>query len=360
MDLHLARQAVNAYLELLLQAGKKRAEVHFFGGEPFYAPKVVQFVVNFARLRGAELGITVLFEVTTNGFYNPALSYWIAEHINTIVLSLDGPADIQNQNRPPRYGKNTFDEVARSARIFSEGSCELVLRACVTQETVAHMPEIARWMAQEFLPSTICFEPLTVSPLSQSNGLKPPDPWQYARYFEISRCLLEEYGIETVFSQVNIRQTQVSSCPVGHDALIVSPEGGINACYLINERCDNRSMDMRIGHVVPSKTNPYQVLEIDQLALKRIREMTVYSKPLCEDCLCRYHCAGGCHVNHDTSAAPGNYDDMCIQTRLVTITELLKKMGHGELARLWLSDNQAYDIAAHQETDRLLPQVSLQ
>ena len=49
MSLRLARQAVDAYLRILAENGSRHAEVHFFGGEPFFAEEVVHFVVNYAR-----------------------------------------------------------------------------------------------------------------------------------------------------------------------------------------------------------------------------------------------------------------------------------------------------------------------
>ena len=45
MDLGLARQAIDGYLNLLKSAGQSHAELHFFGGEPFYAGAVVHFAV---------------------------------------------------------------------------------------------------------------------------------------------------------------------------------------------------------------------------------------------------------------------------------------------------------------------------
>ncbi len=51
-----ARDAIDAYLELLGSRGR-RAELHFFGGEPFDAEEVVHFAVEYAKLRAAELGM---------------------------------------------------------------------------------------------------------------------------------------------------------------------------------------------------------------------------------------------------------------------------------------------------------------
>jgi hypothetical protein len=79
----------------------------------------------------------------------------------------------------------------------------------------------------------------------------------------------------------------------------------------------------------------------------------VERRPLCADCFCRYHCAGGCHVNHDTSGQPGNYDAQCIQTRLITILQLLDRLEQPRLRDEWLADRPSMEISVWQPNDRL-------
>lgn len=348
MPLSLARQAVDAYLEIQVANGSRHAEVHFFGGEPFFAEQVVHFAVNYTGLKAAELGLRTRFEVTTNGVYSRGRAEWIADHFDTVVLSLDGPQDIQELHRPSLNRRSNFKLVEQSAKIFSQGTVELILRACVTGDTVRRLPEIAAWMAENFRPSTVTFERLTESPLSRAAGMQPPDPWEFARQFEAAAQVLEPYGIQTVLSSANLNTLHCSFCPVGKDALIVSPDGWVDACYLLPEEWSRRGLDLRIGRMDGGR------LAIDPLALEAVRGLTVHEKPLCAGCLCRYHCAGGCHVNHDASLAPGNYDDLCLQTRLVTITGLLKRLGQPALARDWLSDREALELTARHSPDTLL------
>jgi uncharacterized protein len=345
MELRLARQAVDAYLQILVENIRQHAEVHFFGGEPFFAEEVVHFVVDYANVRAEQLGMRVRFEVTTNGLYSARKAEWIADHFDTVVLSLDGPQDIQERHRPALNGRRTSAIVERSARIFSQGTAELIIRSCVTSDTVQRMPEIAAWVGREFRPGAVSFERLTESPLSRAAGMRPPDPWEFARNFEAAAQILEPYGIQTVLSSANLNSLQCSFCPVGKDALIVSPDGWVDACYLLPQEWGRNGLNMRLGQMVDGR------LAIDQSALQNVRQLTVHEKALCSSCLCRYHCAGGCHVNHDTSG--GQYDELCLQTRLITITGLLKRLGQADLADEWLNDRSALEISAWQATDEL-------
>jgi uncharacterized protein len=347
MELGLARQAVDAYLKVLSAAGRSRVDVHFFGGEPFFAETVVHFIVEYTSLRAAELGMTSRFEATTNGVYSTSSCRWIADNFDTVVLSLDGPQDVQERQRPSLNGRQTFATVTRNARIFSESAVDLVIRACVTNETVGRMPEIAAWLADEFHPSTVCFETLTESAHSRISNLFPPSPWEYARQYVHAARLLGEYGIETVLSTTNLRTCQASFCPVGKDALIISPDGAVVGCNLRQEDWSRNGLDMHFGRVRP------EGFDLDDQAVQRVRNLSVENKPPCAECLCRYNCTGGCHVKHDLARAPGQYDDLCLQTRLVTIANLLGHIQQDALVDDWLADRRAMAASALQRTDRL-------
>ncbi|MBN2304061.1 MAG: radical SAM protein [Anaerolineae bacterium] len=351
MTLDTARAAVDAYLDLMVAAGNDRVEVHFFGGEPFCAPQIVQFVVEYARYRASEHGWTVHFEATTNGFYSAERCRWIADTFDTIVLSLDGPPDIQDHHRAAITGGGTSDVVQRNAAILSDGPVDLVIRACVTGDTAPRLPQIAGWIADNFRPSTVCFETLTPSPLAEQHALIPPDPWTFARVFDEAAQVLAPHGIRTAISTVDLGKNRVTFCPVGHDALIVTPSGRVNTCYLLSTDWQSRGLDMQIGKLDNGSRRTQ--FRLDPAAVQAARDLTVYQKRLCDNCLCRYHCAGGCPVNHATTGPAGHYDALCIQTRLITVAQLLRDIGQHALVETWFADRAELDRTATLLSDRL-------
>jgi len=354
MDVALARDAINSYLVLKQSSGASKAEIQFFGGEPFYAEEVVRFSVEYATRRAAELGLQVHFEVTTNGMYRSDLSHWIAENFNAVVLSLDGPKDIQDQLRPARNGKSAFDRVFATAKMISQGSAELILRSCITKQTVNRMQEIAIWFCEQFNPSTVCFETMVPSELSAKAGLEPPDPWEFAQNFFLASEYLAEHNIMAVHATAETHTCRTSFCPLGKDALIVSPDGSIDACYLLQESWERRELDLHLGQMEGGNMNlPFS-------AIVRARNLNVESRSLCKNCFCRYHCAGGCYVNHDTSAFPGQYDALCIQTRILTIINLLKRLDQGDTLAEWLADRKLMEVSVLQPMDRLYSDDDLQ
>jgi len=86
MDLELARDAIDWYLDLVYEGGNRAAEIHFFGGEPFHAPEVVEFCVHYARLKALGAGIALRFEVATNGVFSQGRAQWLADTFDDVIL----------------------------------------------------------------------------------------------------------------------------------------------------------------------------------------------------------------------------------------------------------------------------------
>jgi uncharacterized protein len=347
MSLGLARDAVNWYMDQVEQAGLERAEVHYFGGEPFCAEEVLDLTVHLAQIRAAEMGCIVSFEAATNGVFSEERCLWASQTLDTIVLSLDGPADIHNHHRPCKDGRGSFDTVARTASILSTGSTDLFLRACITSQTVDRMPEIATWFCEAFRPRGVSFEPLQPSAPSTAAHLEPPDPWSFARNFIEAARILEARGVQPVYATADIHTKRVSFCPVGQDVAIVSPDGAINSCYLLRRDWEAKGLDLCLGHMEDGEV----YLRAD--AIDSVRALNVTNKPACARCFCKWHCAGGCHVNHALVQPAEHYDRLCIQTRIIALRNVLKALGQDHLIGEWVQDRAALERSVHQSSDLL-------
>jgi uncharacterized protein len=348
MDLRLAKQAVDWYLETVKEAGQREAAVHFFGGEPLVEAEVVDLAYHAAVLKGAELGCTVRFETATNGVYSEARCQWLADSFDGVILSLDGPANVQDRHRARHDERGSYEAVARSAHILSAGQAELSIRACVTAATVDRIPETAAWLCHEFAPMAVSFEPLQPTEASRAAGLRPPEPLDFARRYMEAASIVEAHGIEAVYATADIGTLRVSFCPVGRDVAIVSPDGAIDACYLQRRDWEAKGLDLRLGQMQDG------AVWMDGSAVERARAMNVWNEPLCAGCFCRWHCAGGCHVNHTLSTVPGDYDGLCIQTRLITLRNILTALGRADLVeRLW-AEPEILEAAAWQPEDSLM------
>jgi radical SAM protein with 4Fe4S-binding SPASM domain len=142
-----------------------------------------------------------------------------------------------------------------------------------------------------------------------------------------------------------VERLRVSFCPVGTDALIVSPEGRASACYLMPEDWTARGLDMDVGHVFADGR-----VAIDQSRLEQTRLLPM-AKSRCEGCLAQWTCAGGCHVNQTYPGCDQAFTDFCIQTRLISTCLLLRDLDSEALVDELLSDRRAMERLALRDAD---------
>ena len=349
MPLDMTQRAVNWYMNQVAAHRLDHAEIHFFGGEPFAAAEVIDLAVHLGRKRAAEIGCNLRFEVATNGTFSAERCRWVADNIDTVVLSFDGKPEFHNKHRPRRNKQGSFDSVAQNAKILSEGTATLAIRCCITVESVHHMPEIAAWFCETFRPEAISFEPLQPNGWSQAAELYPPDPWDFARNYILVADIVESYGVELVYATTNVANKQITFCPVAKDFIIVGPDGSLNACYLRRYEWENKGIDLQLGAI---GSDGDFIFNANQVAFAR--NQNVYNKQLCSTCFCRWHCAGGCHVNHELGKHAGDYDRLCIQTRLITLYNVLRTIGQAQHMHELLADDTALKRAVFQTSDLLI------
>jgi radical SAM protein with 4Fe4S-binding SPASM domain len=287
------------------------------------------------------------FEISTNGQYNEKDARFLGNYFNKVVLSLDGFKETQNRHRPLKSHKDSFENAIRTAAVISNSSAELCIRCCVSQLNVLQLEEITQWLCSDYRLSAINFEILCSNYVTKSEGLLPPDPIQFAVNFQKSRAIANSYGIDTVYASDIADHPQVSSCPVGKDAVVISPNGRISNCYLMPESWKKVKLDLDFGFF-----HSKDKIDIDEANLAKIREM-VEDKVRCSSCFCQWSCAGGCHVGNTFPACSNNYDDFCLQTRLISAFSLLSNLGLEEKIDQLINSNDAIMKLVKQDSDKI-------
>jgi len=349
MDRRLAVAAVDWLAHQSNASEQKMLNIHFFGGEPFWAREVVDVVVHYARSRAHELGLMTHFEVSTNGVFDERQAQFIGDYFDTVVLSLDAPRAAHDIHRPRRDGKGSFDAVTRTAQLLSPMPVELCVRLCVSQYNVGQLETTIPWLAETFRPSAIDVETLQRTPEAERAGLYPPNPYEFAINYVRAAQVARSSGYPMVFAAAVTETMRTTFCPVGQDAIIISPDGRVSACYLPQEVWQAQGLDLDIGWLTTSVG-----MQLDWAALTRVRQMVLRKPARCERCFCRWSCAGGCHVQHSYPGCVEEYDDFCIQTRLITLCGLLEDLDDEGLVQALLNDASALQHAALQHNDCLV------
>jgi uncharacterized protein len=348
MDLGMASSAVAWMAESCSRRGTKRLDIHFFGGEPLVSPEVVEVVVHKARAMAGRLDLVPCFELSTNGLCDESFAGFIGDCFDTVVLSLDGPAEIHDRHRPRRGGRGSLDAVTCTARILASSPVDLCIRACISSISVDRMEEMAGWFCSDFQPSVINFETLQPVADMETTGLLPPDPYAFATHFVRAAKLAERAGFKAIYATADIGKTRLSFCPVGNDTLIVSPDGRISSCYLPEHEWQARGLDLNVGSI-----DGRGVVELNHEKVEYLRRMVKAAPARCTRCFCRWTCAAGCRVNHSFPDCPTTYDDLCIQTRVITACNLLAALGLPGMSEYLVASRAAMEQVALQSSDRL-------
>ncbi|MCC6155361.1 MAG: radical SAM protein [Candidatus Hydrogenedentes bacterium] len=345
MDPAIAIRAIDWMADHLVANGRKLFFLHLFGGEPLIAGELVDVVVRRLRDVCAAKGLDSFVDVSTNGVLSEKRAKWVGDNLDSVVLSLDGPPEFQNRNRPGNNGRDTFAVVDRTARYLSTTGIELCLRACVTRESVLRMPEIVCWMIERYRPAIINFEPLTENDLTATAGLCAADPFDYAKMWITSKRIADASGVNLVYSATETNAPRLSSCPVGSDAIIVTPDAAVQGCYLQPDEWLQHGMDMSLGCISTDKG-----VEVRAASVRNLRHMIV-DKPRCQGCFCQWSCAGGCHVSNTYRNCSEKYIDFCLQTRVITACLLLEELGEFDLVDALFDDTEAMKKLAMHSRD---------
>jgi len=131
MSLESLRGGV-AYLLEHAGAGRK-VSVTFFGGEPLLRFPLIRSAVGEARRMATERGKEIFFSITTNGtLLTRETAGFLKENGISVCLSIDGPREIHDRNRPYASGRGSYEDVARGIELLMENRNGFPVAARVT------------------------------------------------------------------------------------------------------------------------------------------------------------------------------------------------------------------------------------
>jgi uncharacterized protein len=124
----------NGVAYLLDHAGvNRKVSVTFFGGEPLLRFPLLRTAVGEARRMASVRGKEISFSITTNGtLLTPEIAGFLKENGISVCLSIDGPREIHDRNRPYASGRGSYEDVARGISVLMENKNGFPVAARVT------------------------------------------------------------------------------------------------------------------------------------------------------------------------------------------------------------------------------------
>jgi uncharacterized protein len=280
--------------------------INFLGGEPLIYPEAIRAIARHASLQTAGRQIKLHYEITTNG---TLVSARVAELLASIgchvTVSMDGPPDINDVNRPTRGGTASSTRTLRGiAELFKvQGGLGSLNVHSVFGEHNTQVVRTYEYMRQwdwnminlSFAsgPKDEIYSPIYVDQMNQVADLA------YRQGGEAQLRQISQF--DQLFRTLDGQQRIHNYCGAGKTLLQVDTEGRFYVCnWFVNDAAEEVGRD----------------LILDQEKLKK------YANPLtelngCGSCWAKHLCGGGCMFVHRARTGDKHKTDaeFCTRTR---------------------------------------------
>jgi uncharacterized protein len=310
MSEEVARQSVEFMLK---ESGtNKVAHVTFFGGETLLNFPVLRKTVAYARQRGAELGKSVDFSLTTNAtLLRPEIIEFLAEERIGVTISIDGPQDLQDKFRVFHNGAGSYDVVAPKIKALLQRhrSRPIGARVTLTSGTL-DVKRIFRHLTEEMGFWEVGFAPVTTSPtrdhaISDSGYDRMLGQFRDLAYEFLEASVANRHhgfsNVKETLEELHKGVSKAYPCGAGLGLLGVATDGQVALCHRFAGSESHGVGNVRDGI---DREAQYAFLEKHHIA----------NKTDCSTCWARPLCSGGCyHEAHtrygDTGVANLHYCD---------------------------------------------------
>lgn len=273
---------------------RRNLEVDFFGGEPLMNFEVVKSLVTYGRSIEQEYGKRFRFTLTTNGvLLNDDIIDYVNEHMENVVLSLDGRPEVNDRMRYTIAGGGTHDVIMPKFKRLVEkrGDKTYYIRGTFTKFNTDFAKDVIYMADQGFRLTSV--EPVVSTPDKPYTLTEADLAVINEQYEMLAEELIARQGTEREFKffhfLMDLNQgpcaiKRVSGCGAGTEYLAVTPEGDLYPCHQFvgDERFKIGTVDTGIENKVLVDT---------------FNHTHVYTKEACKACWAKFYCSGGCHAN---------------------------------------------------------------
>lgn len=292
MSFEVGKRALDFLIE---NSGSRRnLEVDFFGGEPLMNWQVVKDLVAYGREQEKIYNKKFRFTLTTNGvLLNDDIMEFANKEMANVVLSIDGRKEVNDQMRPSRNGKGSYDLIVPKFEKVAESrnQTNYYVRGTFTRNNLDFSKDVLHLADLGF--KQISVEPVVSLP-EEPYAIREEDlPQIYEEYDKLAKEMIkrkkEGKGFNFFHFMIDLTggpcvAKRLSGCGSGTEYLAVTPWGDLYPCHqFVGED------EYLLGNVFEGIKN---TTSCDEFKL-----CNVYAKDKCRDCFARFYCSGGCAAN---------------------------------------------------------------
>jgi uncharacterized protein len=325
MPFGIAKAAIDFIISNATELGMNFVEVGFHGGgEPTINWEVLTGAIEYAREECRKNNLRLHSQICTNGVMSEGRIRWIGENIGGIVISVDGPPEIHNQQRPAADGGPSFNIAARSIDILKSMKKEYMLRLTATAKSEGILTDISNFLIERFNPKAICIEPLFICGRCDTAQCDKPDPDIFSKEIMDLITIKQKNGVDIQYSGGRFFYLDSMFCGAAGKNFFITPRGEVTSCLEISKHDDPRS-ELFIYGSFDSDRNEFV---FDNEKYSKLCNIRVDAFESCRDCFIKWNCAGDCPAK-----APDfehidtvRYSYRCEINKSVTKAQLMKEL----------------------------------
>jgi len=290
MEMENANRAV----DLLVNGASPGARLNlaFLGGEPLVNRRVLQATTRRAVGMARERGVTLNFSITTNGtLLTAADADFFEEHGFAVTVSLDGPREVHDAQRPFKGGQGSFDRIMERLQplLARQRRMQVSARVTVTPRNMALRATLDEFVAAGF--HSVGFSPMLSAPTGdgelQADDLEVMlgEMIDCGHEFERHAAAGRRYPFANMVNAMREIQRGTHRpypCGAGAGYLGVSADGDLAACHRF------------VGDEAGALGSLAAGIDEGRRALW-LADRHVHRQEPCTQCWARYMCGGGCH-----------------------------------------------------------------
>lgn len=294
MGAEIARESVDRLLEWTPPG--TRVVVAFMGGEPLLNRALLHDTVHYAAKAAQTSGHHIFFSLTTNAtLVNDADARLFGEFPFSITVSMDGPSDVQNRQRPMLGGQPSSARTLRGVeRLLAHRPRQLDARMTVTADTGSLIPVLDYVLSLGF--DAAGFAPVVAAPKPETEirddamvrftqEMIACGRHALAKLIAGERCGFA--NLETALNELHKGSARAHPCGAGAGYLSVDAEGELFGCHrLVGDK------NFGFGNLAEGIDDARRYAHLTDGAVDR-------QEP-CRTCWARYLCGGGCY--HEVAA----------------------------------------------------------
>jgi uncharacterized protein len=298
MNFEIAKSAIDFIIGNAIRKGSKTVNLGFHGGgEPFCNFDIVKRAVEYYKEQSKVNCLKARTSSATNGVLDPSKLEWAADNMDRLNISLDGPEDIQNLQRPTITKGKSFEAVMKSIAYLESRKKNFGLRATITRHSVDRMVEIVDFFSGIKSLDSYHIEPLFECGRCKKTEEKEPNPALFLQRLTEAREHAKTIGKEIYYSGGRLVRATRTFCGAAEGGFNVTPTGMVTSCYEVSDEKDPRAKIFIYGKYTDKHFEFYP----ERLA--RLNTRIVDNLPHCTDCFAKFCCAGDCLAKTQTKGS---------------------------------------------------------